>query len=88
MRSVHVLKLRREKPRFIACQMSWHRLPPGHADSMWRNPGRCIVKSDPSISPTHPGFEGTELILWRYRVRGTGTVWSSIAVYMVVLAKR
>ena len=61
--------------------MSWHRLPPGHAGSMWRNPGRCIGKNDPSISPTHPGFEGTELLLWRYRVRGTGTVWFNSRLY-------
>jgi hypothetical protein len=46
------------------------------------------VKSDPSISRTHSGLEGTELILWRYCVRGTGTVWRKIAVYDVALAKR
>ena len=34
------------------------------------------------------GKDTDELILWRYCVRGTGTVWRKIAVYDVALAKR
>ena len=32
----------------------------GMPKSMWRNPGRCFVRSEPSIGLPHPGLEGTE----------------------------
>ncbi len=32
----------------------------GMSESMWPNPGRCIVWSDPSNGEPHAGLEGTE----------------------------